>query len=148
MEQNWTEEDLARFPGLTDNGLRGMISNLGESFVDGTRPNLADFVVGWSSVAGAVHANAVDKGFWDKPRNESEMLMLMVTELSEACEAIRKPGKPDKHVPEMGNLEVELADCVIRIMDYAHAKKLDVGLAILKKMNANAERPYMHGKKF
>ena len=36
------------------------------------------------------HAIAKSKGFWDKPRNTGEALMLVVTELAEAMEAHRK----------------------------------------------------------
>jgi NTP pyrophosphatase (non-canonical NTP hydrolase) len=114
------------------------------------------FTTGWNAMQNAAHLNAVDKGFWDdqsgcanlSQRNQGEMLMLMVTELAEAMEALRDPGKMDKHVPEMGNLEVELADCVIRIMDFAAAFRLDVAQAVIRKMSANCRRPYKHGKIF
>lgn len=38
----------------------------------------------------AIHENARSKGFWDKDRNLGEMLMLIVSEVSEAMEADRK----------------------------------------------------------
>lgn len=38
----------------------------------------------------AIFANNKEKGFWDKERNKGEMLMLVVSELSEALEADRK----------------------------------------------------------
>lgn len=37
-----------------------------------------------------IHENAKAKGFWDKERNLGEMLMLIVSEVSEAMEADRK----------------------------------------------------------
>jgi NTP pyrophosphatase (non-canonical NTP hydrolase) len=36
------------------------------------------------------HGMAKEKGFWDSERNKSELLMLIVSELSEALEALRK----------------------------------------------------------
>ena len=48
---------------------------------------------------------------------------------------------------EFSNLEEELADAVIRIMDYAFGKDLDIG-AILAKLEYNKSREFMHGKSF
>lgn len=51
-------------------------------------------------------------------RNHGELLMLTVTEVSEACEGIRK-NLMDDHLPHRKMVEVELADTMIRILDYA-----------------------------
>lgn len=93
------------------------------------------------------HQIAHVKGFWDDKRGKAECIALMHSELSECLEGIRKPGQ-DKHLPHRTNEEVELADCVIRIMDYAWAHSLDVGGAIEEKMAFNATREHKHGKKF
>jgi hypothetical protein len=37
-----------------------------------------------------IHQNAVDKGFYDNPRNTGEMLCLIHSEVSEALEADRE----------------------------------------------------------
>jgi len=42
-----------------------------------------------NEMAAIIHANAVAKGFYDKPTNTAEKLMLIVSELGEACEADR-----------------------------------------------------------
>lgn len=42
-----------------------------------------------------IHENARNKGFWDKDRNLGEMLMLIVSEVSEAMEADRKDNYYD-----------------------------------------------------
>lgn len=73
-------------------------------------------------------------------RNDSEMLMLMVSELGEACEDLRQ--EKDKHVGE------ELADCVIRIMDYCEGRDIDLQKEILNKIKKNRKRKYKHSKKF
>lgn len=72
---------------------------------------------------------------------------LMHSELSEAAEAIRKPDMKDHHLPKENPLGVELADAVIRIMDFCAEFDLDLEGLIIKKMNYNADRPYLHGKK-
>ena len=45
------------------------------------------------------------------------------------------------------NEEEELADICIRIADYCGYRNIDLGAAILAKMDYNATRPHMHGGK-
>jgi len=51
-------------------------------------------------------------------RNKGEMLMLVVTELAEAVEGIRKDLMDDK-LPHRKMEEVEMADAFIRLLDFA-----------------------------
>ena len=86
------------------------------------------------------HDTAKRHGFWDKDKNDGECIALMHSELSEALEGIRK----DSWV----NVAEEMADTVIRIMDFCEAHKIDLYNAIENKMLNNRMRPYKHGKKF
>lgn len=97
-----------------------------------------------------VFRTAREHGWHDEDWNDGECIALMHSELSEALEALRKnPLQKDEHCPAFTNLEVELADCVIRIMDYAGMRNLDVAGAILAKAEYNRTRPVKHGgKKF
>lgn len=72
-------------------------------------------------------------------RNKGELLMLMVSELAEAMEGERK-DKADEHLPEFKSVEVELADCLIRIFDYCGAFQLRLGEAFMAKLNYNRTR--------
>lgn len=72
-------------------------------------------------------------------RNKAEMLMLIVSEVAEAMEGVRKDLKDD-HLPHRDMEEVELADTVIRIMDYAGRWGLDIGGAIMEKLEYNKNR--------
>lgn len=96
----------------------------------------------------AVHNNARDKGWWDEARNDGEAIALMHSELSEALEALRKGNPNDEKCPQFTNLEVELADCIIRILDFAGGNGLDIAGAIVAKHEFNKTRPHKHGKKF
>lgn len=56
-------------------------------------------------------------------RNVGEMCMLMASELAEAMEGARK-DLMDEHLPEFTSEEVEIADTVIRAMDYLAGRNL------------------------
>ncbi len=111
---------------------------------------LSPFVRGWISTAADSHQTAKDKGFWEPgvERNDSEMIMLVVTELAEAVEGLRHGNPPDDKVPEFTAVEAEFADAIIRMMDQAHARGWRVAQAIEAKMKFNATRAYKHGKEF
>jgi NTP pyrophosphatase (non-canonical NTP hydrolase) len=72
-------------------------------------------------------------------RNVGEILMLTVSELSEAMEGHRKNLKDDK-LPQYPMITVELADALIRICDIAGGLGLDLAGAWRDKMVYNASR--------
>lgn len=71
-----------------------------------------------------IHENAVAHGWWEGERDIAEIYALIHSELSEALEEYRSgkemiyyvDGKPE-------GIAVELADAVIRILDYIAASK-------------------------
>lgn len=71
----------------------------------------------------------------------------MHSELSEALEGLRHNNPADEHLPDFTSVEVELADCIIRIMDFAALKGYRVGEAVIAKHLYNCTRPRMHGGK-
>ena len=79
------------------------------------------------------------EGEYPIPRNKGELLMLIVSEVAEAMEGVRK-NLADKHLPHRSMEEVELADALIRIFDYAGAFGLDLEGALWEKMAYNAQR--------
>lgn len=94
------------------------------------------------------HGLAEESGWWTclnsgdslkESFNVPEKLMLIVSEVAEAMEGHRK-GLMDDKLPHRNMLEVELADAVIRIFDLAGAMRLDLGAALVEKLQYNAKR--------
>ena len=119
-----------------------------------------------NALADRVHATNVAAGWWTDlesgqstlhTRNVPEMLMLIVSEISEALEAVRKNLMDDK-LPHRPGLTVELADAVIRILDLAGSRMAierqkeyeweggyqpevhPFGTVLIEKMDFNANR--------
>lgn len=80
-----------------------------------------------------VHLNNIHAGWWTDPDSGEDVrtwpkkfrdlwiaakLMLIVTEVAEAMEGLRK-GLADTHLPQYPMIRVELADALIRILDLA-----------------------------
>ena len=71
--------------------------------------------------------------------NKGERCMLIVTEIAEAFEGERKNLMDDK-LPHRRMPEVELADALIRIFDYAGEHGYDLGDALIEKLEYNRKR--------
>lgn len=109
-----------------------------------------------------------DKGFHDKGRSFAETCMLIVSEISEAVEADRKDlaafeGDAKVMMAEYqqgffdsehfkqtikDTVEDELADALIRILDEAGRRGMDIEAHVMLKLAYNKTRPRLHGKKF
>lgn len=100
----------------------------------------------FTSLRRVCHGIAVESGWWTDletgekiERNHGELFALMHSEISEAMEAHRK-NKMDDHLTHRQGVEVELADAVIRILDYCGAHNIDIGGALVEKLQYNVDR--------
>lgn len=99
-----------------------------------------------------IHETARAKGWWDQDRTPAEILCLIHSEVSEALEEVRNGHgvdeiyfEPQRLKPE--GVPIELADVVIRVLDYLAYIGVDAEKVIQMKVDYNESRPYRHGGK-
>lgn len=95
--------------------------------------------MGFEAVCELVRDRNVAAG-WDGSKTEpGTQLMLIVSEVAEAMEGLRR-DLMDDHLPHRKMEEVELADAMIRIMDYAGWRGFDLAGAMSDKLHYNLHR--------
>lgn len=114
----------------------------------------------------AAYENAVAHGFHNRPQTVGEAMALIHSEVTEAFEAYREGGSLSAHLYNMaGDMETtisasssgrlykpigvvsELADIIIRVLDFSGKHNIDIERAVKEKMTFNITRPHMHGGK-
>lgn len=96
------------------------------------------------------HEQSSVNGWHDPPREDGTVIALIHSELSEALEDLREDrtgyyvrSSDDKPI----GLATELADAIIRIMDYAEDRGIPLHVAFADKFRYNEKREYRHGGK-
>ncbi len=101
----------------------------GSSHYEGRKRDMT----GFNEVAKEIHKNAVAHGWWDETRTFPEIVALIHSELSEALEEYRSNHGVTEVYQEAGKPEgvpIELADAIIRILDYCGYARIDIDAAV------------------
>jgi len=104
----------------------------------------------FDEIAEEIHKNAVDKGFWDKtvdPIFIAKQMMMIVSEVSEAMEALRKDMHPDEISDEFADIIIRTLDLYAGMVEAGYVTK-SIDYAIKEKMEKNSNRPQKHGVRF
>ena len=85
-----------------------------------------------------IHQQNKEMGLWDEPRSRATLVNLFHSELSEAVEGLRK-NLMDDHLPEYPMWQVEIADFVIRVLDYLGSENFQWDLSQLNDDSVSVE---------
>ena len=105
---------------------------------------------GLDALSAILHETAIEKGFWDSPKNFDvfgNKLALVHSEVTEVLEAIRK-NKGSEEIVE------EIADVLIRSLDLYAAMRNggfithSLDEILFNKIEKNKARPKLHGNLF
>lgn len=110
-------------------------------------------------LAEAIYDNSENKGFWEEDADHlleiPRKLALVVSEVVEALDVHRDSyddSTPDAVIGmtpmQEDDFTEELADIIIRTLDIAGAYGLDLGNAVVAKIEKNLSRPPKHNKRY
>lgn len=104
----------------------------------------------WDKLAREIHPINVKNGFWGPPELMDKYvakLMLIVTEVAEVTEALRKSQGANKVTEEFADIFIRALDLFGELVDVGEANPELYGV-LLDKIRANAERPPKHGNRW
>lgn len=124
-------------PGIEGCVLRALDGTNGDSL----------FAAAFNELAKKAHENAREKGFWDHDPSPAEVIARIHGELSETLELYDRAEHREISMKiEHYRVEEELADVILRVLDFAASEGLDIGQAVLDKHAYNLGRARLHGK--
>lgn len=104
------------------------------------------------NLAVELHNNAVEKGFWPKQEDVDDIfitkqLMMIVSEVVEVMEAIRKDKGEEEITKEFADILIRTLDLYAGVVEAGYTK-LSLDQALLEKVEFNKTRPEKHGVRF
>lgn len=105
---------------------------------------------GLDALAAVLHETAIEKGFWDGPKDHDKIgnkLALVHSEVTEVLEAIRKNKGSEEIVEEMSDVIIRLLDLYAAMHNGGFIEH-SLDEILFKKMEINKARPKLHGNLF
>lgn len=105
---------------------------------------------GLDVLSALLHETAIEKGFWDKPKNFDvfgNKLALIHSEVTEVLEAIRKKKGSEEIVEEMVDILIRTLDLYASMRNGGFVEH-SLDEVLFKKMEKNKVRPRLHGNLF
>lgn len=99
-----------------------------------------------------LHNNAVEKGFWGNREDVDDIFiakqcMMIVSEVTELMEAIRKDKGEQEIVFETVDILIRTLDLYAGLVESGYTK-LSIDQALREKIDFNKTRPEKHGVRF
>ena len=101
-------------------------------------------------LAEQLHETAVSKGFWPEDVDDifiAKQCMMIVSEVTELMEAIRKDKGEEEIVMETADILIRTLDLYAGLVDAGHTT-ISLDYALQEKSNINKDRPHKHGVRF
>lgn len=113
-----------------------------------------------NDISDIVHGNAVAHGFYEDIDDAMDYLMVndqikysvdarrnfVLAQLAKIASEVGECVAVIQKTVDWDELPEEMADILIRTLDLAGYLNMDIGNAVMLKVDKNANRPYKHGK--
>jgi NTP pyrophosphatase (non-canonical NTP hydrolase) len=104
----------------------------------------------FDNLAMELHKNATEKGFWPEDIDDifiAKQLMMIVSEVTEVMEAIRKDKGEEEITKEFADILIRTLDLYAGVVEAGYTR-LSLDQALREKVEFNKTRPEKHGVKF
>jgi len=104
----------------------------------------------FDTFAHQLHQTAVDKGFWPEKADDifmAKQCMMIVSEVTETMEAIRKDKGSQEIVEEISDIIIRTLDLYQGLLDNGYVSE-SLSETLRNKTDYNKTRPERHGVRF